>query len=150
MRREPWEFRFRLEGLPPSANTLVRPAFMGGRRMRLVKTSSASAWLTGAQLALQAAWRRARGRDAPLGGVPLEMRLFFSVGRVNADVSNRVKALEDALTGIAWVDDCQVVEVTARKTVGTPEYVLGVVRVAAGVDEATQRRISKSRKAGAT
>lgn len=106
--------------------------------------------MTGAKLALQAAWRRARGREAPLGRLPLELRLWFQVSRVSADVSNRVKALEDALTGIAWVDDCQVVEVSARKVVGPNEHVLGVVRVAAGVDLSTQRRISQAKKAGAT
>ena len=151
MKREPWEFRIRLEGLPPSANTLVRPAMLRGPRprARLVKTKHAGAWLVGAQLALQAAWRRSRGREAPLAGVPLELRVVFAVSRVSADVSNRVKALEDALTGIAWADDCQVVELFARKVVEPSEHVLGVVRVAAGVDETTQRRISQSKKAGA-
>jgi Holliday junction resolvase RusA-like endonuclease len=81
--------------------------------------------------------------------VPLELRVVFAVSRVSADVSNRVKALEDALTGIAWADDCQVVELFARKVVEPSEHVLGVVRVAAGVDETTQRRISQSKKAGA-
>lgn len=150
MTREPFEFRFELAGLPPSANTLVRPARIGRRLLRLVKTRAAAGWLSGAQLVLQAAWRRQHARRAPIARVPLELRLHFVTDRVSADVTNRVKALEDALTGIAWVDDCQVVDVTLRKQVGRAPKTVGVVRVAAGVDAETQVRISKAKKAGGT
>lgn len=147
MIRQPFEFRFELKGLPPSANRLVKPARVG-KFARLVKTAEARGWVGVARMAFLAAWRRAHGTRPPIAKLPLELRLHFTVGRINADVSNRVKALEDALTGIAWVDDCQVVEVHAKKSVGV-EHTLGVVRIAAGVDEETQRRIREARKAGA-
>lgn len=115
-----------------------------------MKSTPAKGWLVVAQLALQAAWRRSQGARPAIGRVPLELKLWFVTKLVTADVTNRVKALEDALTGIAWVDDCQVVDVTLRKQVGRDERVLGVVRVAAGVDEETQLRISKAKKAGRT
>lgn len=148
MTREPWEFRFELAGLPPSANALYQPvSARGARGARLVKSPSARSWLPGAQLALQAAWRRA-GHRAPIAKFALELRLWFGVRRINADTSNRIKALEDALTGIAWVDDCQVVAVSARKEISPSERVVGVVRIAVGVLEETQKRIAEARKAG--
>lgn len=145
--RVPFEFRFELAGLPPSANRLVRPARVG-KFARLVKTAVASGWLQVARMSFLAAWRRDHGGKAPIAGLPLTLHLHFTVSRINADVSNRVKALEDALTGIAWVDDCQVVELHAMKSVGV-ERTRGVVRIAAHVDEETQRRIKAARKAGA-
>ena len=151
MIREPFEFRFELEGLPPSANALYEPvSARGGRGASFIKSKRASAWFLGAQLALQAAWRRQHGRRERLRQQPIELRLWFAVKRISADTSNRIKALEDALSGIAWVDDCQVVSVSARKEVADREHVIGVVRVAAGVGEETQKRIAKAKKAGGT
>lgn len=150
MTREPFEFRFVLEGLPPSTNALYAPVsatFGSGARFR--KKPRAAAWNYGAQLALQAAWRRA-GNRRPVERHAVELRLWFGVKRINADTSNRIKALEDALTGIAWRDDCQVVEVSARKEIAEREHVIGVVRLAAGVGKETQKRIAKAKKAGGT
>lgn len=148
MTREPWEFRFELPGLPPSTNALYAPVSARGRRgARIIKSQRGRAWLTGAQLALQAAWRRAFGRRQPLSGLPVELRLWFGVERISSDTSNRIKALEDALTGIAWCDDCQVVELVARKAVVSSARVMGVVRIAGGVDVNTQRRIQRAKKA---
>lgn len=40
---------------------------------------------------------------------------------VRPDTTKLVRAVEDALTGVVWVDDAQVVEQTARKVYGDPE-----------------------------
>ena len=40
------------------------------------------------------------------------------------DLDNHVKAIMDALTGIAYDDDRQVVEVTARKFFGNPNVII--------------------------
>ena len=46
------------------------------------------------------------------------------------DVTKLTRAVEDALTGIVWRDDAQVVELTARKFYGTPERVEVMVETA--------------------
>jgi len=46
------------------------------------------------------------------------------------DLDNMVKAAKDALNGIAWKDDSQVVSVTAMKTYGKkPQVVLKIIEV---------------------
>lgn len=52
------------------------------------------------------------GRERP--GAPLHPA-------VKPDATKLLRALEDALTGIVWRDDAQVVEQTAWKTYGSPE-----------------------------
>lgn len=108
--------------LPPSANDLVRPAAMGmhrsrkGRlvpRVRLVKTKEATEWLARTQAELRVV---TDGHSLPLFvGVPLRLTVRVRVPSISSDATNRVKALEDALTGIVWGDDCQVVEASVLK-----------------------------------
>lgn len=99
--------------LPPSANDLVRPAILGYRNgkptIRLVKTTEAKQWLKGAQQLLTA---------APLHG-PVELFAEFFMPTIASDCSNRVKQLEDALTGYAWFDDKQVAEVHVIKRIAS-------------------------------
>lgn len=110
--------------LPPSANDLVRPAVLGFKNkkpvIRLVKTTEAKQWLMKAQHLLV---------RAPLSG-PVELFAEFYMPTIASDCSNRVKQLEDALTGFAWLDDKQVAEVHAVKRIATtPSEVRVVVTI---------------------
>jgi crossover junction endodeoxyribonuclease RusA len=73
----------------------------------------------------RAAWKekvaaaaRARWQAAPLGfGVEASVVIvYFHVDRVVADVDSIIKPILDALTGVVYMDDKQVVQVTARRT----------------------------------
>lgn len=48
--------------------------------------------------------------------------LFFTGTRQRRDVDNMVKLICDGLNGIAWTDDDQVVEISARKQMELPEH----------------------------
>jgi crossover junction endodeoxyribonuclease RusA len=65
----------------------------------------------------QIAWEaRAQYRGKPLAGpVAAEITLFWQNGR-NHDIDN-IKALLDALTGIVWEDDGQIVDLHTMKEV---------------------------------
>lgn len=132
--------------LPPSNNDLVRPALVGGRA-RLVKTSVAKDWN---QRALQVL-ASVRPPVEPITG-PVKLVLELRVKRITSDLNNRVKALEDLLTGHCWHDDCQVTafESVKRLCVGTEEE---LVRVSVGRDLSCQTelavRLSKASKANA-
>lgn len=95
--------------MPPSNNDLVRPV----RKVRLVKTKEARDWLDMATAAL-----RRRVDLVPYSG-PVQLAIVVEVGMVTADVTNRVKALEDALTGFLWHDDLQVTSVVLTKRLAT-------------------------------
>ncbi len=64
--------------------------------------------------------------------VPLKARdCFQRIGQphsIKPDVDNLVKAVKDALKGIAWIDDAQVAELTALKVWGHPGSVSICVR----------------------
>lgn len=113
---------FRLAMLPPSNNALVRPAVLGtspkGKPLvRLVSTREAREFREYARRMLPV---------APAGG-PLELFATFFVPTIASDVSNRLKALEDALTGRLWHDDKQVAEIHVRKVVTDEPQDVGVV-----------------------
>jgi crossover junction endodeoxyribonuclease RusA len=57
--------------------------------------------------AVQTAWLLA-GRPS-LGSAPFAASMRFYGARANADVSNLVKSIEDALNGLAYDDDVQCV-----------------------------------------
>lgn len=54
------------------------------------------------------------GHRKPLEG-PVVLSLVVYRPRRAGDLSNRIKVLEDALNGIAWIDDKQIVELHARR-----------------------------------
>lgn len=88
---------------PPSANINWRAA--GGR---IIKNPEVRAYQT------EVGWlAKAAGVRLLDGDVSLTLRIYRP--RKAGDLSNRIKVLEDALNGIAWHDDVQVVEIHAYR-----------------------------------
>lgn len=91
-----------LTTIPPTTNNLFVTA--GNRRIR---SRDYQAW------AEAAAWEVAAQKPKRfLDDVSLLIELRRP--RSNADVSNRIKAVEDLLTNLVYADDRQVVDVRAR------------------------------------
>jgi crossover junction endodeoxyribonuclease RusA len=90
--------------LPPSLNNLYANGKNGGR----FKTPEAEAY------AHEAGWRAKEQGAQYLGKAEVVVNYRFYMNR-RGDVSNRVKAVEDALTGIVWHDDRQVQRYTAER-----------------------------------
>lgn len=88
---------------PPSTNNL----FATTKQRKRVKTSKYSAWRTAAQWQVKAQFPRMIEGDVVLD---IEVRRPTAT----SDISNRIKAIEDALTGLVYADDRQVIEVRAR------------------------------------
>lgn len=89
--------------LPPSANRYWRTA-----RNRVYVSEEAQAYKAEAGWLAQAA-----GVEMLEGEVKLSVDVYMITHR--ADLSNRIKVLEDALNGIAWIDDQQISELHARR-----------------------------------
>lgn len=56
-----------------------------------------------------------------------ELGIYFEFGfkdKRRRDVDDYVKLAQDALTGIAFLDDSQIIELTAKKVIGDTEYLL--------------------------
>lgn len=78
---------------------------------------------------------KAMGGRAPLKGA-VRIRAHFSrrkpkriTSRMWGDVDNHLKSVLDALNGICYEDDSQVVEVTGTKSYGEPHIVIEVEEV---------------------
>ncbi len=89
---------------PPSLNNLY-PTSRSGRRY--LSAEGKSYKQLAAAMALQAGVRVMDGE--------LIVTMDFYRPRKSGDLSNRVKAAEDALTGIAYHDDSQIVDIHARR-----------------------------------
>lgn len=62
------------------------------------------------------AFRQAGGEFEPDGEITFGVELTFYNGtRQRRDIDNMIKLILDGLNGVAWVDDTQVVQVSARK-----------------------------------
>lgn len=48
---------------------------------------------------------------------------------VRPDVSNCIKGVEDALNGVAWHDDSQIIEICGSKRYGTPRTLITVEQI---------------------
>lgn len=132
--------RFFVPGVPAPGGSKKAFAFVGkdGRpRANVVDDAKGNAdWRACVALAA----RRAMRGDEPLGG-PLRFVMTFVVPRPKGhfgtgrnaaklrpsapahptskpDVTKLVRSTEDALKGVAWADDCQVVRQTAWKEYG--------------------------------
>jgi len=91
--------------VPPSANVYWR-----SWRGRVVRSPEADAY---ANLVL------VRGRNAGAVKIsrprPVKLTLWWYRERASGDLSNRIKVLEDALQGVAYDNDAQVVELHAYR-----------------------------------
>lgn len=95
---------------PPSTNRLTR--FGGGRAYHSPK---AKAWKIAAALS-------ARSAGVTASSMPMHVSITLhprknkdgSASKVRLDVDNPIKATFDALNGIAWFDDKQIIKVTAQ------------------------------------
>lgn len=89
---------------PPSTNRYWKVW-----RGRAVISAEAKAYKQGVRLRALT-----EGLKKPLSG-PVVLSLTIYRPRKAGDLSNRIKVLEDALNGIAFEDDSQVVEIHARR-----------------------------------
>lgn len=78
---------------------------------------------------------KAMGGRAPLKGA-VRIRAHFSrrkpkriTSRMWGDVDNHLKSVLDALNGICYEDDAQVIEVTGTKSYGEPRVLIEVEEV---------------------
>lgn len=94
---------------PPSVNTIYQHTAKSGRVVKF-KTAEHKRYLGAVGNAVRVAGLRDPLVDALpfLGDVKLTVRLFRP--RAVGDLDNRIKALQDALNGVAWRDDEQVCE----------------------------------------
>ncbi len=91
----------------------VKPYVRMTRRGKWTNAQAQEYLASRMSLALQAK-EQMRGR-APLGRMPLRVHIIFSVSeRMHTkDLDNLVKAVLDALNGVAWQDDRWVDEISA-------------------------------------
>lgn len=142
---------FRLP-LAPSANALVRPNVMYLGNDRRVAAQVRSLIKAGLLVARQVAtgeakdYRRAAHARLPIRPIPgpVELYVTVSVPSISSDLSNRTKALEDALTGRLYFDDKQTVELHETKVIGEPGCIVEVVQADPREHEEIARRLSKS------
>lgn len=72
-----------------------------------------AAWKERVAAAAREGWRRP---PLELGAEASVVIVYFHIDRVAADVDSIIKPILDALTGIVYMDDKQVAQVTARRT----------------------------------
>ena len=95
---------------PPSANNYWRLGFIGRNKKRptIFKTKEARDYQQNARrtAAMQ-------GAEPVVGNVDLSLKLFRPAKR--GDLDNTLKVLLDALKGVAYIDDNQVIGITATR-----------------------------------
>ena len=98
-----------LKGKPRSTNNIYRSTCMG-KFARVYMSAEGKALKEDYQWQAKSQWKK-----QPLkGNIGLQIDLYFGDLRKN-DIDNFNKLLFDSLTGIVWVDDTQIQEMTVRK-----------------------------------
>ncbi len=97
--------------LPVAAHTKQRPRFGRGRAFTPSDTRN---WEE------QLAWHFVEQHGRPRLNGPVRVELYFGGVQANQDIDNLAKTCLDALNGIAFADDRQVVELVARKASDRP------------------------------
>lgn len=109
--------------LPVAAHTKQRPRFARDRALTPAETRGWEELL---------AWRFIEQHGRPRLTCPVRVETFFGGVQANQDIDNLAKSCLDALNGIAFKDDRQVVELVVRKrTDGAPETRIAVSEVRA-------------------
>ncbi len=107
--------------LAVAAHTKQRPRFGRGRAYTPAGTRNWEELL---------AWRFIERHGRPKLTSPLRVELFFGGVQPNQDIDNLAKSCLDALNGIAFEDDRQVVELVARKASHrSPQTVITITEV---------------------
>lgn len=107
--------------LPVAAHTKQRPRFGRGRAYTPAETRGWEELL---------AWRFIEQHGRPKLSCPVRVELYFGGVQSNQDIDNLAKSCLDALNGIAFKDDRQVVELVARKASGrAPRTAITVTEV---------------------
>ena len=107
--------------LPVAAHTKQRPRFGRGRAYTPSVTRS---WEE------QLAWHFIEKHGRPRLSSPVRVEMFFGGVQSNQDLDNLAKSCLDALNGIAFEDDRQVIELVARKaSERTPQTVITITEV---------------------
>ena len=92
---------------PPSANRYWRTTARGGRVLTYLSEE--------ARAYRAHVLRLGRALGVTPTSADVELRLVVYRPRRAGDLSNRVKVLEDALIGVAYADDSQVVRIVAER-----------------------------------
>jgi len=107
--------------LAAAAHTKQRPRFGRGRAYTPTETLGWEEML---------AWSFIPEHGRPKLACPVRIELLFGGVQANQDIDNLAKSCLDALNGIAFEDDRQVVELVARKASNrTPETVISISEV---------------------
>jgi Holliday junction resolvase RusA-like endonuclease len=85
-----------------------------------VPTGGAVALTVRAYMGIPTSWSQKKQRAVASGEITPTKR---------PDLDNIVKAIKDGANGVAWVDDSQVVDVSASKRYGTPRVEVEVVEI---------------------
>lgn len=117
---------------PPSANNYWRSIISKGRVLVLV-SSEAKHYKRAIAIIAKAKCK------APLSG-PLVLTLHLYRPQKSGDLSNRIKVLEDALQGICYENDSQIVSILAYRhdDKDNPRAELEITRGSCGVDDSQQ------------
>jgi crossover junction endodeoxyribonuclease RusA len=103
---------FILKTKPISVNALYQ-----GRRF-LTKEGKAIKLVMASEIRKQ--WKK----SLITNDVGIEIDFFFKNRRM--DIDNAIKSLLDCMTGIIWKDDCQIVELKARKWINKKDQSISI------------------------